>query len=87
MKKITLLVCALATVVTAFATTRRAYQTVNASRSIKMNEVKIEPVKPASFKNVEEIQDESNPLLWVRSYAPNAFHYGSNSNGALPLEL
>lgn len=82
MKKITLLVCALATVATAFATTQRAYQTVNASRSIKMNEVKIEPVKPASFKNVEEIQDESNPLLWVRSYAPNAFHYGSNSNGA-----
>lgn len=81
MKKITLFVCALATVVTAFATTPRAYQTHNASRNEQMKAISIEPEKPAAFKNVEDAKDDE-PLLWVRSFAPNAFHYGSNSNGA-----
>lgn len=79
MKKITLFVCALATVVTAFATTPRAYQTNNASRN-EMKAVQFVPTQPASFKNVEAVKDES-ALLWVRSFAPSAFHYGQ-SKGA-----
>ena len=80
MKKITLIVCALATVVAAFATTPRAYQTRNASRSEELKAITMTPAQPAAFKNVEDVKDEA-PLLWVRSFAPNAFHYGQ-SKGA-----
>lgn len=81
MKRITFFACALATVVAAFATTPRAYQTLNASRDAQMQATKVEIAQPASFKNVEAVKDEADPTLWVRSFAPNAFHYGSNNNG------
>lgn len=81
MKRFTLLAFALATVVAAFATTPRAYQALNASRETKMKEAKLEIAKPASFKSVEAVKDADDPTLWVRSFVPDAFHYGSSSSG------